>query len=486
MDAGSKVVVPPPGERTNLVERIYARPELEVPGRRHCTSGGASGSVARMRPVPKLKARIAYDGTAYRGFQLQPDGDTIQATARVGALPDGEGAGPRDSGGEDRQRRPRPRPSRPLLLPRPIPPQGVLEGLNSMLPEDIRVHDVAEAEDDFHARFDARSKIYRYYLDRSRVPSPFRSRYTLHYPYALDRQALDDGADRILGERDFAAFRASSCAARTTVRRCTVSTFLEEGEELVFEIEATGFLHHMVRNIVGTLLEVGRGKREPSSLEALFASREKSRSRSHRAGEGPSFDPGDLLRCQEPAIRIRGARQHNLKNLDLDIPLGSLVAVTGVSGSGKSSLAFDTLYAEGQRRYVESFSTYARQFLDRMDKPLVDEIDGIPPAIAIDQANPVKNSRSTVGTMTEINDHVKILFAKLGELSLPRVREGRRPRRRLRQSRGRSPRKERKASPWSAFLSISARCLPRRPKSRPSSRGLASAGSSARAAQSRS
>jgi len=115
-------------------------------------------------------------------------------------------------------------------------------------------------------------------------------------------------------------------------------------------------------------------------------------------------------------IRIRGARQNNLKNLDLDIPLGSLVAVTGVSGSGKSSLAFDTLYAEGQRRYVESFSTYARQFLDRMDKPLVEEIDGIPPAIAIDQANPVKNSRSTVGTMTEINDHVKILFAKMGEL----------------------------------------------------------------------
>ncbi len=117
-----------------------------------------------------------------------------------------------------------------------------------------------------------------------------------------------------------------------------------------------------------------------------------------------------------PSIRIRGARQNNLKGLDLDIPLGSLVAVTGLSGSGKSSFAFDTLYAEGQRRYVESFSAYARQFLDRMDKPLVEEIDGIPPAIAIDQANPVRNSRSTVGTMTEINDHVKILFAKRGEL----------------------------------------------------------------------
>ncbi|HEV3182758.1 MAG TPA: excinuclease ABC subunit A, partial [Steroidobacteraceae bacterium] len=88
------------------------------------------------------------------------------------------------------------------------------------------------------------------------------------------------------------------------------------------------------------------------------------------------------------AIRVRGARQNNLKSLDLDIPLNELIVVTGVSGSGKSSLVFDTLYAEGQRRYVETFSPYARQFLDRMDKPLVDRIDGIPPAIAIDQTNP--------------------------------------------------------------------------------------------------
>jgi excinuclease ABC subunit A len=117
-----------------------------------------------------------------------------------------------------------------------------------------------------------------------------------------------------------------------------------------------------------------------------------------------------------PHLRIRGARQNNLKGLDLDLPLGSLIAVTGVSGSGKSSLAFDTIYAEGQRRYVESFSTYARQFLDRMDKPRVDTIQAVPPAIAIDQSNPVKNSRSTVGTMTEITDHVKLLFSKTAEL----------------------------------------------------------------------
>ncbi len=116
------------------------------------------------------------------------------------------------------------------------------------------------------------------------------------------------------------------------------------------------------------------------------------------------------------AIVIRGARQHNLKNLDLDLPLHRLIAVTGVSGSGKSSFAFDTLYAEGQRRYVETFSPYARQFLDRMDRPQADRIEGIPPAIAIDQKEPVRTSRSTVGTMTEITDSVKLLFARRGRL----------------------------------------------------------------------
>ncbi|KAB7627811.1 excinuclease ABC subunit UvrA [Alkalilimnicola sp. S0819] len=118
----------------------------------------------------------------------------------------------------------------------------------------------------------------------------------------------------------------------------------------------------------------------------------------------------------DDSIRIRGARQNNLKNLDLDIPLGELVVVTGVSGSGKSSLAFDTVYSEGQRRYVETFSPYARQFLDRMDKPAVDRIEGIPPAIAIDQTNPVRSSRSTVGTMTELDDHLKLLYARAARL----------------------------------------------------------------------
>jgi len=126
--------------------------------------------------------------------------------------------------------------------------------------------------------------------------------------------------------------------------------------------------------------------------------------------------PASATRRPRAAIIVRGARQNNLKNLDLDIPLQELVVVTGVSGSGKSSLVFDTLYAEGQRRYVETFSPYARQFLDRMDKPAVDRVDGIPPAIAIDQTNPVRTSRSTVGTMTELNDHLKLLFARAATL----------------------------------------------------------------------
>jgi len=116
------------------------------------------------------------------------------------------------------------------------------------------------------------------------------------------------------------------------------------------------------------------------------------------------------------AIHIRGAKQNNLKNLDIEIPLNQLTVVTGVSGSGKSTLAFDILYAEGQRRYVESFSAYARQFLDRMDKPDVESIEGIPPTIAIDQSRSVRTSRSTVGTMTELHDHFKLLFAKIAVL----------------------------------------------------------------------
>ncbi|MFN7532176.1 MAG: excinuclease ABC subunit UvrA, partial [Gemmatimonas sp.] len=113
-------------------------------------------------------------------------------------------------------------------------------------------------------------------------------------------------------------------------------------------------------------------------------------------------------------IRIRGARQHNLKGFDLELPRRAITVITGVSGSGKSSLAFDTLYAEGQRRYVESLSAYARQFLERMEKPAVDGVDGMSPAVAIEQKNPTRTSRSTVGTATEIYDYLRLLWARVG------------------------------------------------------------------------
>src|SRR6201986_4829068 len=121
----------------------------------------------------------------------------------------------------------------------------------------------------------------------------------------------------------------------------------------------------------------------------------------------------------QDSIVVRGARTHNLKNIDFEIPHNQLTVVTGVSGSGKSSLAFDTIYAEGQRRYVESLSAYARQFLSVMEKPDVDHIEGLSPAISIEQKSTSHNPRSTVGTITEIYDYLRLLFARVGTPRCP-------------------------------------------------------------------
>ncbi|MGH7312919.1 MAG: hypothetical protein ACREJV_07090, partial [Candidatus Rokuibacteriota bacterium] len=117
-----------------------------------------------------------------------------------------------------------------------------------------------------------------------------------------------------------------------------------------------------------------------------------------------------------PGLRIEGARQNNLKNVSLEVPHDRLTVITGVSGSGKSSLAFDTIFAEGQWRYIESLSTYARMFLDRIDRPDVDRIEHIRPAVALEQKNPVRSARSTVGTATEVYDYLRLLYAKIGQV----------------------------------------------------------------------
>ena len=126
-----------------------------------------------------------------------------------------------------------------------------------------------------------------------------------------------------------------------------------------------------------------------------------------------------IVNCMFPAIRLRGVRQNNLKGVDLDIPLGKLVVVTGLSGAGKSSLVFETLHAEGQRRYVETFSPYTRQFLEMLDRPKVDAIEHIRPSIAIEQSNSIRTSRSTVGTMTELCDFFKVWFCHNASLIDP-------------------------------------------------------------------
>jgi excinuclease ABC subunit A len=163
----------------------------------------------------------------------------------------------------------------------------------------------------------------------------------------------------------------------------------------------------------------------PASLTELEAAREKVRlleaalaAARHEAGlmtdENPAEGAYLASALRQTHISVRGARTHNLKNIDLDIPRNQLVVITGLSGSGKSSLAFDTLYAEGQRRYVESLSAYARQFLQLMDKPDVDLIEGLSPAISIEQKATSHNPRSTVGTVTEIHDYLRLLFARAG------------------------------------------------------------------------
>lgn len=218
---------------------------------------------------------LAYDGTGYRGWQAQAEGDTIQGlvervlTRMAKAPVRVVGAGRTDAGVHAREQ------VAHFTLERAIEPEGLKRGSNTLLPQDIRVLSVSEAAPDFHARFSATAKTYHYRLDRSDVHLPFRSRFSLHYPHALDLGALDEAAKVLVGEHDFEAFRASACSAKGSIRRVFESSFHRDDPELVYEVRANGFLHHMARNFIGTLLEVGRGKRSAQSLAGLIESKDR-------------------------------------------------------------------------------------------------------------------------------------------------------------------------------------------------------------------
>jgi tRNA pseudouridine38-40 synthase len=225
--------------------------------------------------MPLYRITLAYDGTYYQGWQVQPNQTTIQGRLQeclesmAGHTVSVTGAGRTDAGVHAHGQ------VAHFRLEPSIPPDGLLRGLNSVLPEDIRVLEADLAPDDFHARYSARSKTYCYHLNRSPVALPFRSRFTHHYPHALDLDAMARASKHFAGRKDFAAFCAAASEVKTTERECTVSRLIEQENELVYEISANGFLHHMVRNIVGTLLEVGRGKLTPENIDRLFESRDR-------------------------------------------------------------------------------------------------------------------------------------------------------------------------------------------------------------------
>ena len=222
------------------------------------------------------KITLAYDGTAYRGWQVQPNDDTVQ-----GRLEDAlgnmakesvrvTGAGRTDSGVHAEAQ------VAHFTLTNPIREDGILKGLNALLPPNIRVTNVVRAPGNFHARYSAQEKTYQYRLYCGPIANPYRTRWTLHVPQVLDLHGMKAAAAQFVGEHDFSTFRAAACMAKTSVRVCSASRWIEDVPELVYEVSANGFLHHMVRNMVGTLLEVGRGKMDADKMTTILEARDRN------------------------------------------------------------------------------------------------------------------------------------------------------------------------------------------------------------------
>jgi tRNA pseudouridine38-40 synthase len=227
--------------------------------------------------MPLYRLRLAYDGTDYHGWQIQIGARTVQETlesalARLAKHPVRvTGASRTDAGVHAHGQ------VAHFVLDQSIPPGGLVAGLNSILPRDIRVSEARFAPEGFDARRSARLKTYHYHLDTGSVPSPFRARYAHHHPHRLDREAMAAAAGLLAGTKDFSAFRAAACEAKTSVREVTVSRFFEDAGELVYEVSANGFLHHMVRNFVGTLLEVARGRLRPDDIHHFLEGKDRTR-----------------------------------------------------------------------------------------------------------------------------------------------------------------------------------------------------------------
>jgi tRNA pseudouridine38-40 synthase len=232
-----------------------------------------------------FKIVLAYDGSDFSGWQIQPDAATIQGTltSAIGRLT-GEKVLPQGSGRTDAGVHALAQVAT-FVLESPIPPQNLVKALNDMLPPSIRVIEATEAPLEFHARKSAHAKTYHYRIYRGAVCPPFLARYVWHYPYPLDEDAIRQAAGLVIGEHDFTSFAAVDSergredeisGTRSNVRRVFASTWERTGEELLYVVRGSGFLHHMVRNLVGTFVLVGRGTLKPEDVVTILQARDRS------------------------------------------------------------------------------------------------------------------------------------------------------------------------------------------------------------------